>query len=176
MTFVVELDSDSKKKLSVYLFEDVKNAGEIKEMVVKGSLDCCVIKPSLITHPFQIAVAANKAVINQMYDKMTTRTVYTEILYNLSISKNITQSLIKFGIGDAEKNMLVAIIEQDGENRSEDILSHFHGNICPLEELDKFSDEVLIKKTYKIKDNELTVSSLLDSIVTRIVARDFTTV
>jgi hypothetical protein len=34
----------------------------------------------------------------------------------------------------------------------------------------------LIKKTYKIKDAELAVSSLTDSIVTRIVTRDFTSV
>lgn len=174
MTYKIELDSDCHKSLSLFLLKDVQNAAEIKEMVVKGKLDCCVVKPCLISHPFQIVVAANKAVVSKMQDKMTTRTLSTEILYNLSLSRNITQSLIKFGVGESDKNVLVIIIEESGENATDRTLSHFKGVVCPIEELPKFSDEVLIKKTYKIKDAELAVSSLTDSIVTRIVTRDFT--
>jgi tRNA threonylcarbamoyladenosine modification (KEOPS) complex Cgi121 subunit len=176
MTYKIELDSDCQKNLSVFLIKDVQNAAEIKEMVVKGTLDCCIIKPPLIVHPFQIVVAANKAVVSKMQDKMTTRTLSTEVLYNLSISRNITQSLIRFGVGESDKNMLVGIIEESGEDRTSSILSHFKGILCPIEELPKFSDEALIKRTYKIKDSELAVSSLTDSIVTRIVTRDFTSV
>jgi len=176
MTYKIELDSDCHKSLSLFLLKDVQNAAEIKEMVVKGKLECCVVKPCLISHPFQIVVAANKAVVSKMRHKMTTRTLSTEILYNLSLSRNITQSLIKFGVGESDKNMLVVIIEESGENGTDSILSHFKGVVCPIEELPKFSDGVLIKKTYKIEYAELAVSSLTDSIVTRIVTRDFTSV
>jgi tRNA threonylcarbamoyladenosine modification (KEOPS) complex Cgi121 subunit len=176
MIYKTELDSDCHKSLSLFLFKDVQNAAEIKEMVTKGILDCCIIKPSLIVHPFQIVVAANKAVINKMQDKMTTRTLSTEILYSLSISRNITQSLMKFGIGESDKNMLVSIIEEPGETRSENVLSYFKGVLCPIEELSNFSDEVLIKMTYKVKDSELEVSLLTDSVITRIVTSDFTSV
>jgi len=176
MTYKIELDCDCQKSLSLFLFKDVQNAAEIKEMVMKGTLDCCIIKPCLIVHPFQIVIAANKAVISKMQEKMTTRTLSTEILFNLSISRNITQSLIKFGVSECDTNMLVSIIEDSGEDRTDCILSHFKGVLCPIEELPKFSDEVLIKKTYKIKDSELEVSSLTNSIVTRIVTRDFTSV
>lgn len=176
MTYKIELDSDCHKSLSLFLLKDVQNAAEIKELVVKGTLNCCVVKPCLIVHPFQIVVAANKAVVSKMQDKMTTRTLSTEILYNLSLSRNITQSLIKFGIGESDKTMLVSIIEESGENNTDIILSHFKGVVCPIEDLPKFSDEVLIKKTYKVTDAELAVSSLTDSIVTRIVTRDFASV
>lgn len=176
MTYKIELDSNCQKNLSIFLMKDVQNAAEIKEMVMKGTLDCCIIKPYLIVHPFQIAVAANKAVISKMQDKMTTRTLSTEILYNLSISRNITQSLVKFGVGECDKNMIICIIEDSGEDRTGSILSHFKGIPCPIEELPKFSDEILIKKTYKVKDTELTVSSLTDSVVTRIATRDFTSI
>ncbi|XP_021925219.1 EKC/KEOPS complex subunit Tprkb-like [Zootermopsis nevadensis] len=123
-----------------------------------------------------IAVAANKAVISKMQDKMTTKTLHTEILYNLSTSRNITQSLMKFGVGESDKNMLVGVIEESGEDRTDNVLSHFKGIISPIEELPKFSDTALIKKTYKIKDSELAVSTLTDSVVTRIATRDFTSV
>ncbi|PNF16950.1 EKC/KEOPS complex subunit Tprkb [Cryptotermes secundus] len=176
MIYKAELDFDCHKSLSLFLLKDVQNAAEIREMVTKGTLHCCVIKPCLIVHPFQIVIAANKAVISKMQDRMTTRTLSTEILYNLSISRNITQSLMKFGIGESDKTMLVSIIEEAGENRSEIILSHFKGVLCPIEELCNFSDEVLIKMAYKIKDSELEVSSLTDSIITRIVTSDFTSV
>jgi tRNA threonylcarbamoyladenosine modification (KEOPS) complex Cgi121 subunit len=176
MTYKIELDFDCQKSLSLFLLKDVQNAAEIKEMVLKGTLDCCIVKPCLILHPFQIVVASNKAVLSKMQDKMTTRTLSTEILYNLSLSRNITQSLIKFGVGESDKNMLVIIIEESGEDGTDSILSHFKGVVCSIEELPKFSDEVLIKKTYKVKDTELAVSSLTDSIVTRIVTRDFTSV
>jgi tRNA threonylcarbamoyladenosine modification (KEOPS) complex Cgi121 subunit len=176
MIYKAELDSDSQKSLSIFLFKDVQNAAEIKEMVTKGVLDCCIIKPCLIVHPFQIVIAANKAIINKMQGSMTTRTLSTEILFNLSVSRNITQSLLKFGIGDSDKNMLVSIIEETGENKSENVLSYFKGVLCPIAELSNFSDEVLIKMTYKVKDSELEVSSLTDSIVTRIVTSDFSSV
>jgi hypothetical protein len=176
MAYKIELDSGCRKNLSVFLIKDVQNAAEIKEMVVNDTLDCCVIKPSLIVHPFQIAVAANKAVISKMRNKMTTRTLYTEILYNLSVSRNITQSLIKFGVGESDKNMLVGIIEESDEDRSGSILPYFKGILCPVEDLPKFSDEALIKKSYKINDSDLAVSSLADSVVTRIVTRDFTSI
>jgi tRNA threonylcarbamoyladenosine modification (KEOPS) complex Cgi121 subunit len=176
MIYKTELDFDCQKSISLFLFKDIQNGAEIKEMVTKGTLQCCIIKPCLIVHPFQVVIAANKAVISKMQDKMTTRTLSTEILYNLSISRNITQSLMKFGIGESDKNMLVSIIEETGENRSEIILSHFKGVLCPIEELCNFSDEMLIKRTYKVKDSELEVSSLTDSIITRIVTSDFTSV
>jgi tRNA threonylcarbamoyladenosine modification (KEOPS) complex Cgi121 subunit len=176
MIYKAELDSDCQKSISLFLFKDVQNAAEIKEMVTKGILDCCIIKPCLIVHPFQIIIAANKAVINKMQNKMTTRTLSTEILYNLSISRNITQSLMTFGVGESDKNMLVSIIEETGENRSENVLSYFKGVLCPIEELSYFSDEVLIKMTYKVTATELEVSSLTDAVVTRIVTSDFTSV
>ncbi|GFG29095.1 hypothetical protein Cfor_00265 [Coptotermes formosanus] len=176
MIYKIELDSDCHKSLAIFLLKDVKNAAEIKEMVVKGTLNCCIVKPCLILNLFQIVVAANRAVLSKMQDKMTTRKLSTEILYNLSLSRNITQSLIKFGVGESDRNMLVIIIEEGGEDGTDSILSHFKGVVCPIEELSKLSDEVLIKKTYKVKDAELAVSSLTDSIVTRIATKDFTSV
>ena len=171
MASKVKLDNDSGKYVYLYLFKNIKNASELKELVTSGKLSCSIIKPSLIIDPLQVVVAANKAVVSEMQSTMTTKTLSTEMLYSLSNSKNISQSLMKFGISDRDEVMLVAIIGKDCENI--DALEHFKGNNIPLDELKHFSDVTLIKNTYKVKDIELSVSSLTDLIVTRIVTRDF---
>ncbi|GLG94262.1 TP53RK-binding protein [Gryllus bimaculatus] len=140
-------------------------------MVIGGSIQCCILKPSLIVDPLQIAVAAKKAVLNEQQNKMATKSLYTEILFNLSLSKNITQSLIKFGISDTDNNAVVCVIGKN-EEELDKVLSHFQcdepsGN-------QQFSpDNSLIKKEYKITGVETEVSSLLGSVVSRIAAKDF---
>lgn len=165
------LDAETGAKLNLYLYKEVKNLKELREKVMNGSLKCCIIKPSLVCSPFQVSVAANKALLSAKRGTMTTRTIFSEVLFNLSLSKNITQSLIKFGIDDKETNLLVAIIEQDGEDTSE-ILGNIDGVQCSIDDLEKFSDTKLIEKAYKVQ-NCKQISQLTDLVVSKIVTKDF---
>ena len=72
----------------------------------------------------QVLVSARKSLLACARGKMTTRSATTEILFNLSSSKNITDSLVKFGIGDDDKD-LIAVIIADTEGKSSI-------NICKL--------------------------------------------
>lgn len=176
MTYSVSLDPKSNSTVFIKLFKNVKNISNLRKEVLSGQLKCCVLKPSLILDPFQIVVAANKAVIAE---KLTTKSIYTEVLFNLSISKNITQSLQKFGIDDKEEHVVVVIIKRndDGDNVNErEIFEKVDGEEVDLKDLSAYSDIDLIKKTYKINDIEFKKVSMLDSVVSRIATKDILTI
>lgn len=167
------LDPSTGLHISMALLRNVKNSKVIKDKVVCGALQCSIMKPSLVAHPFQVIVAANKAASSQVFGSMVTKSIYTELLFNLSISKNISQSLIKFGINEGDEDILVATIHKDGISSINDVIAEIEGDVVPLTDLQDICDFKLLHKSYKISENELKVTSLLDSIVSRIATSDF---
>lgn len=171
----VELDRETGLYCSLYLFTDVTNITEIREKVVSGKLRCCVVKASLIIDPFQTVVAANKVALNAKQNRLITKTMYTEILFYLSISKKISRALTEFGIDDSDKNILVILIHELDEEQcmSEEVLGSIEGERVPISRMQEFADMNLVIKTYKIDKDELRVSSLLNAIVSRISSKEF---
>lgn len=169
---VVELDEESKTRLVLFVVKNVQDITSLKDKIVNGQLDCCVIKASLIVNYFQIVVAAIKAVHCKKASKLATKCLNTELLFNLSISKNITQSLSKFGVDDKEQNIIVVVFEENGEDKANKIKSTLMGDVCDVEEIENLCNIELIKKTYKITEKELEVSTLLDSVVSRIATKE----
>lgn len=116
-------------------------------------------------------VAANKAA---SCEKLTTKSVHSEILFNLSFSKNITQSFQKFGLEENGKSVLVAVIVQnevvDDAKKLVDVVK---GDVVDLGQLREFCDLGALKKSYKLSDCETkSPDVLLDSVVSRIAAKD----
>lgn len=169
---ILNLDESTGTRISLFLVKNLENLEQLREKILAGSLDCCVIKPCLIVDPLQIAVAANKAAIDKREGKLTTKSLNSELLFNLSISKNITQSLNSFGIDDKSKEVLLVVFEENGESRAEGMKTEIKGEFCNLKHIQDLSDFNLIKKTYKIKDQELQVSSLIDSVISRIAVKE----
>jgi len=172
--YSVELDQEAGFYCTLLLFTDVTNISEIREKLVTGKLRCCVAKASLITDAFQAVAAANKAALNAKQNRLITKTMYTEVLFSLSISKNISRSLTEFGVNDGDRNILVILIYKPGEEQTmlEEVLASVKGERIPISRIQEFADMNLIKKTYKIDKDELLVSSLSDAIVSRISCKD----
>ncbi|KAJ2945810.1 hypothetical protein O0L34_g4715 [Tuta absoluta] len=169
--YTSDLDPDTKTKVKIYLFKNVENVEEIRNNVKNGAWSCAVIKPSLIVDPLQVVAAANRAVVARHQDNMVTRTIYGEILFNLSLSKNISQSLTKFG-ADKEKEILVCFLVTADEDSSSDILSQIQGDQCPIIDLAAFVDLNDVKKTYKLNDIKGN-DNYLDIIISRMVTKNF---
>lgn len=170
-----DLDPDTNARLKVYLFKDVKNVEDIRQNVIKGVWKCSAIKPSLIMDIFQVAVAANRAVLSEKSKTMVTKTVYSEILYNLSLTKNITLSLSKFGIEKDDSLLVCFIINSDSDDAaSADIVSQILGEQCPLSSLCSFTNMKDVKTVYKLNGlNSNSHTDLLDVIVSKMVTKNF---
>ncbi|KOC62893.1 TP53RK-binding protein [Habropoda laboriosa] len=173
--YIVSLDAETEMFCALYLFKDVQNSSEIRKKVMNGELCCSVIKAGLVVDPLQLIVAANKAVISAKMNQLTTKNLYTEVLFNLSMSKNILRALTEFGIGNNDKNILIVLVSRkdDEKSTSEVLIDSIKGERISVSRLSEFTDFELIKKIYKIEKDELNISTLTNSVVSRIGCKDF---
>ena len=116
--------------------------------------------------PLVVATAANKASLAKSRGCMRTRSVNTEILFNLSSSSNITESLQRFGVGDEDKEVLVVGVN----NTLEDVREVVTGEWVGLDRLGSFLDKNALTKLHKLKPEEL--EDLTGSLCSRIAAKD----
>ncbi|KTF91166.1 hypothetical protein cypCar_00013378 [Cyprinus carpio] len=127
------------------LFKDVKNATELRKMAVNGEIKGALINPSMIL------VAANKAVHLHKNGKMKTRSLYSEIIFNLSPTNNISEAFKRFGISDSDSAVLIVLVHNKDETLSVDDI---------------------ISKLYKVAPQEEECGSLLDAVVCRMAMKD----
>lgn len=168
--FVCNLDPITKTTLKMYLFENVQNMDEVYTNILKGNWKCAVMNPSLILNPLQVATAVNKAVVAQHQNTMITKTVYTECIFNLAVGTSISSSLSTFGIQSSNKDILICFLVNPEEDDSKDILDKIDGNVCPISDLNKFSNIKEIKNVYKLKDLKCD-DFLLKLILTKIATK-----
>ncbi|RVW49852.1 hypothetical protein CK203_069943 [Vitis vinifera] len=66
------------------------------------------LNASLIPDVFPVLAAAHKTLLAKSRESLTTRTLHSELVYNYSGSKHITESLKRCGISDSSTYVLVA--------------------------------------------------------------------
>lgn len=102
-----------------------------------------------------------------------TRNVFTEIVYCLSGSRNISTALKTFGMQDETQNV-IAVVPHPTDESLDKIRNQVEGVEIEFsnEKLQPLVDKKRVCATYSIDANELRTSSLVDSIVTRMACRD----
>ncbi|XP_017285419.1 EKC/KEOPS complex subunit TPRKB [Kryptolebias marmoratus] len=155
------------------LFKQVRNATELRQKAVEGKINGALINPTMVLSPFQVLVAANKAVHLQTAGKMKTRTLNSEIIFNLSPTNNISEAFKRFGISDGNDSVLVVLVHKRDKLPSlSDITAMVDGQQLPVDDVSSLSDIAKIKKLYKIPPQEEKCGSLLDAVVCRMAAKD----
>lgn len=171
LTHRLELFSDHR--VTQVLFKDVKNAAELRQNAVAGKISAALIKPTMVVNSFQVLVAANKAVNLQKTGKMKTRSLYSEIIFSLSPTNNISEAFKRFGISDGDDSVLVVLVHSEDESQLlSDIKTMVNGQQIPVEDISLLTDQEKIKKLYKVTPQEEKYGTLLDAVVCRMAVKD----
>uniref|UniRef100_A0A1A7WDN7 Tp53rk binding protein n=1 Tax=Iconisemion striatum TaxID=60296 RepID=A0A1A7WDN7_9TELE len=148
-TQVLELYPDTR--VTQILYNDVKNAAELRRKAMEGKINGALINPTMLVSPFQVLVAANKAVHLQTAGKMKTKTLNAEIIFNLSPTNNISEAFKRFGISDGDHSVLVVVVHKNNEEQFvSDISAMVDGQQLPVEDVSSLSDFNKIKKVFLI--------------------------
>lgn len=78
---------------------------------------------------------------------------------------------MRFGVNDSCQDLLIARFNATSEEL-ESLKTIVQGAVVLLDELASLTNVELIKKYYKIVDEELEVGTLIDAVLNRIGARD----
>ncbi|KAJ9705028.1 hypothetical protein PVL29_003192 [Vitis rotundifolia] len=159
--------------LCLALFTDVSNSKELLDSMQAGTLEpeVAFLNASLIPDVFPVLAAAHKTLLAKSRESLATRTLHSELVYNYSGSKHITESFKRCGISDSSTYVLVARFNTSLDEMK-DIDKLIHGKEIDLEEMEGKADQAQIEKHYKIPGSELGISSLADAITCRIASRD----
>ncbi|KAH0977575.1 hypothetical protein GBA52_027294 [Prunus armeniaca] len=171
--------------LFLALFTEVTNSKELLDSMQSGTLDpeVAFLNASLIPDVFPLLAAAHKTLVAKSRESLTTRTLHSELVYNYSGSKHITESLKRCGISESSTYVLAARFNASSDEIEQKAVEKLiNGKEIDLEELGGRADQAQIQKLviintlyfqhYKITSVELGISSLADAITCRIASRD----
>ena len=170
-----KLDLYPEYTATVGLFVDVKNTPEIRSSLLSGKLNCALLNTEIIADVFSLLQACNKAVYSDTNKTMKTRNLHTEILFNLSPSNSIKESLTNFGASDSQTNLIGVCLRKhdDVTDGMETLLKMVDGATTkPLCDIEKYNDVDRIAKLYKVGKEELSIGSLADAVVLRVATKD----
>ncbi|XP_072233522.1 EKC/KEOPS complex subunit TPRKB [Leuresthes tenuis] len=166
-----ELELFPDYRVTQMLFKEVKNAAELRQNAVEGKINAALINPTMLVNHFQVLVAANKALHLQIIGKMKTRSLNSEIIFNLSPANKISEAFKSFGISGADDSVLVVVVHNKDETQLlSDITAKVDGRQVPVDDISSLSDTAKIKKLYKITPQE--EKCLLDAVVCRMATKD----
>lgn len=103
-----------------------------------------------------------------------TKNIYTDILYQLSPTRNISHALNTFGINNKSKD-IIAVIPDPTDEKIAAVREHISGSeveASQLSQIQNVETQQNLQKVYSIRAEELQTSCLVDSIVTRLACRD----
>ncbi|KAL3675685.1 hypothetical protein R1sor_025633 [Riccia sorocarpa] len=169
----LKLDTHPGHTLHLFLFRDVQNSKELLNLLQTGTLqpELAFLNALMVPDTFPILAAAHKSLLSHSRGSLTTRNLHSELIFNYSGSKHITESLKRCGISDSSSYILVARFDASPEDVAA-VRALVGGVELDLSELPKRADRAAVLKHYKISSVELDISSLEDAIICRIAARD----
>ncbi|KAH9656067.1 ekc/keops complex subunit tprkb [Citrus sinensis] len=107
--------------------------------------EAAFLNASLIPDVFPVLAAAHKTLIAKSRESLTTRTPHSELVYNYSGSKHITESLKRCGIADSSNYVLAARFNASPDEM-EAVGKLINGKEIDLDELESRANQAQIQK------------------------------
>lgn len=161
------------RTLHVGYFRHVKNSAQLRAAIMQQSVDAAFINANMIVDAFQIQAAAARTLLSDEAGSLTTKSIHAELVFNLSGSRNVSESFRRFGIADDSEAIVVCVVDADDAKLST-LQQQVEGTLTPWNELGQHlqdKDIELIRKFYRIQPDELRSSTLIDAIVCRIATK-----
>ena len=121
-----------------------------------GTLDCALVNATLIAGPQPFIAALHRSLQNYRKACMKTRSIYTELLFALSPSTNVTESLKTFGLGTGDAPLLaVRFFSDDADQFAQDLRAQLHCHIDDLpalEDIGRFARRAEIARLFRTTD------------------------
>ncbi|KDR74363.1 hypothetical protein GALMADRAFT_250235 [Galerina marginata CBS 339.88] len=156
----------------IALFRNVSNAAALKSRIVaaataegefgkkeREAVNFAFIDARLITSKIHLETAIYQAILAESQNGLRTRTVHSEVLYNLNPTHNITEAIRRYGVSETNTDVFVIRIDSpdlDASTVQEKMKEVISGNIVPISELADITDWASIKKYYKL-NNEVAI-------------------
>lgn len=155
--------------LHLALFSEVTNAGDLKAAL--PHFDCALMSTELLASVQHVLCAANRALFNEFRGERKTKTVYTDLIYYLSPTTNIKESLQRWGVRADSRTVLAVSFSEEGLAQ---VCKAVEGRQEPLRRLSDFSDLQKVAEAFEVGQEELqTDLSLTAAVYTRIALKDY---
>ncbi|GMT26023.1 hypothetical protein PFISCL1PPCAC_17320, partial [Pristionchus fissidentatus] len=166
-------DNTQKATIRVCLFTEVTNAVELREKVRSGEIDAALIRPELVYGVYVLLAAANRAVHQMAHNRMATRSLSAELIYSLSPSRNISDSLVTFGVAEKSTCLLAAVFDDKSGSAMKKLCKQINGKPVDMGSMNEIIDVKKVRKIYQLTDAHYSDDSLSDHIASRLVYKDF---
>ncbi|XP_015916387.2 EKC/KEOPS complex subunit TPRKB [Parasteatoda tepidariorum] len=160
------LEHDS---VSILLYTNIENMNELKDLLMKGELKAAIVNSELIYHTDLLMLASHKALYNAKNKSLKTKSINTELLYNLFPSRSIRDSLKTFGTQDSATSAIFVCFDEEWVLKLKDIVK---GKLSSLDKINELVNENAVKKLYKIPASMTDQISILNFIITKISSKE----
>ncbi|KAJ3115732.1 hypothetical protein HDU96_000144, partial [Phlyctochytrium bullatum] len=173
-------------RLHCLLVRNVPDAEDIKKRIIAGDPaipNCVMVNAKMLLSLDQIAMAATRAFLAQNQGTLKTKTLLSEILFNLSPNNNIGEAMKLFGVGKSVTDVVVILIDPlPAQEALEGLLGVMRGSPADIRELQGLADVEFIRKTFKIPPSSTQWKSptegnldwLLDVVISSMAIKGYT--
>ncbi|KAF8819165.1 kinase binding protein cgi-121 protein [Cardiosporidium cionae] len=158
-----------KRSLHIKLFTEVKNAAVLYDYLFNNSAHnsslknciCIFVNPACIVSILHIVHAMHRALFNEITHQLRTKSLQTELLFCLSGSANISESLQLFGINKNLTELLLVTLDTTPQQMQQ-LEELIKGTAATLNKLPQYMDVNLIKKHLNCLDDEMALPGGLE--------------
>ena len=161
-----ELFSDTQ--IYVGLFREVENAPELKEKIKE--MDCCLLNPKLVVSIEHVLLAVTRALQSAANSTSKTNSLFLDVVYYLSGSSNIRQTLQKFGICNESNSVVMVCFKLEAFNNA---LGVIKGTLANFKNIVEERDLGKITHEFKLKNCEVALPNGEElAVLSRIAIKD----